>query len=208
LGRADQQVKIRGFRIEPGEIESALLRMEGVAQAAVIAREDQPGETQLVGYVVLKAGAVADPAGLRSGLAGSLPDYMVPAAIVVLDALPLTLNGKLDGRALPAPEFRSAGTGRKPRTPQEEILCALFAEVLGLESLSIDDNFFDYGGHSLLATRLTSRIRTTLGVELPVRMLFECPTVLHLSNRLALYEAVRGEQPVEKKLDYEVGIVE
>ena len=200
LGRADQQVKIRGFRIEPGEIEAVLLSHPAVAQATVIAREDRPGDKRLVGYVVPASGQSTDPASLRAHLGQSLPDYMVPAAIVLLNALPLTPNGKLDRKALPAPDLTaSTNAWRAPRTPQEEILCALFAEILGLARVGIEDNFFELGGHSLLATRLISRIRGMLGVELPIRSLFETPTVAGLTQQFASAQAARPAlQPLER----------
>jgi len=184
LGRADSQVKLRGFRIEPGEIEAVLAGHASVAQAAVLAREDRPGQKRLVGYVVPASGAGAQAGELRAYLGERLPDYMVPSAIVVLDELPLTPNGKLDRKALPAPDVDPIGLRRGPRTPQEELLCGLFCEVLGLERVGIDDNFFELGGHSLLATRLISRIRGVLDVEIAIRSLFEAPTVEALAKRL------------------------
>ncbi|KPI15380.1 amino acid adenylation domain protein [Actinobacteria bacterium OK074] len=190
-GRADDQVKLRGFRIEPGEVEAALAACPGVAQAAVVAREDRPGDKRLVGYVVPAAGAGLEPRELADRLRRDLPAFMVPAALTALDALPLTANGKVDRAALPAPDYGDGdnGTGRGPRTPQEQILCDLFAEVLGHERVGIDDGFFDLGGHSLLAARLVSRVRDTLGVDLALRTLFQTPTVAGLAARLALRDA-------------------
>ncbi|UJB40280.1 amino acid adenylation domain-containing protein [Streptomyces sp. A1-5] len=191
LSRADDQVKLRGYRIEPGEVEGVLAGLPGVATAYVRVREDLPGDRRLVGYAVPSAGAVLDPAELATGVGQALPAYMVPSAFVVLDALPLTPNGKVDHRALPAPEATGGGEGRGPRTAREEILCGLFAAVLGLDRVGVADNFFEAGGHSLLATRLVSRVRSVLGVEIEVRALFEHPTVAGLAAVLDAADAAR-----------------
>jgi amino acid adenylation domain-containing protein len=191
LGRLDEQVKIRGFRIELGEIEARLAEYAGVREAVVLVREDEPGEKRLVAYVV---GSVETDA-LRGHLRDGLPEYMVPAAFVVLDALPLTANGKLDRKALPAPELASAEeTYVAPRTPVEEVLAGIWAEMLRLERVGVEESFFELGGHSLLATRVISRVREVFGVELPLRALFEGPTVAELAGRVE--EMRRAELPV------------
>ncbi|MFJ2875892.1 amino acid adenylation domain-containing protein [Streptomyces sp. NPDC087298] len=191
LGRADQQVKLRGFRIEPGEIETVLVGRPGVGQATVVVREDRPGDKRLVAYLTAEEGARIEPGDVQRQVSGLLPDYMIPSAFVVLDEIPLTVNGKVDRRALPAPQFGNETTGRAPRTGKEEVLCGLFAEILGLPSVTIDDHFFNLGGHSLLATRLVGRIRTVLGVELSVATLFENPIVATLVEKLDGAEAAR-----------------
>ncbi len=174
-GRIDQQVKIRGFRVEPGEIEGILGGYAGVGSVAVIAREDNPGEKRLVAYVAPRPGHSFSPDILRAHVARSLPDFMVPAAFVVLDALPLTANGKVDRKALPAPDF-TASTAGKPRTPQEEILCALIAEILRVPHVGPQDNFFNRGGDSILSIQLVSRMRRKGWVITP-RDVFERQTV-------------------------------
>jgi amino acid adenylation domain-containing protein len=199
LGRVDDQVKIRGLRIEPGEIAAVLAAQPGVGQAAVVAREDRPGDLQLVGYVVPAPGSRVDPVALRQEAARTLPGYMVPAAVVVMDALPLTVSGKLDRRALPAPDFSARAGGQDPATPQEALLCELFAQVLGVDRVGVEDNFFDLGGHSLLATRLISRVRSVLGVELDIRVVFENPTVQSLAR--SLLAAGRARPPLQRVVD-------
>ncbi|HEV2147714.1 MAG TPA: non-ribosomal peptide synthase/polyketide synthase [Longimicrobiaceae bacterium] len=189
LGRVDEQVKVRGFRIEPGEVEAALERHPEVREAVVVVREDAPGEKRLVGYVVAAEGAEASPTELRAHLKASLPEYMVPGAFVVLERLPLTPSGKVARRALPAPERSSAEDFVAPRTPAEEILAGIWGEVLRVERVGAEDDFFALGGHSLLATRVVSRVRQAFGVELPLRAIFEAPTVAGLAVRIGLLQA-------------------
>ncbi|MFE2059966.1 amino acid adenylation domain-containing protein [Streptomyces sp. NPDC059446] len=196
-GRADSQVKVRGFRVEPDEIAAVLEAHPDVVQAAVIARDGGSAGTQLAAYLVLSeateareaAGTAAGLAAIRAHAARNLPAYMVPAGWQPLDRIPLTPSGKLDRTALPdpapsAPAGSTDGTGRAPRNPREDVLCTLFAEVLGAEQVLIDDDFFALGGHSLLATQLIGRIRTALGVQASIRSLFEAPTVAALAQRL------------------------
>ncbi|MGW1715504.1 amino acid adenylation domain-containing protein [Streptomyces sp. NPDC002156] len=184
-GRADGQVKLRGFRVEPGEIETALAAHPQVAQAVVLVREDRPGDRRLVAYAVPAGPPAPDPEALRDHLAEHLPAYLVPAAVVTLDRLPLTANGKLDRAALPVPSVEAGSGGtRAARTPQEEALCDLFADALGLPTVDPYDSFFALGGHSLLALRLIGRIRDTLSVELSLRELFGAPTPAALAGLL------------------------
>ncbi|OBB87184.1 non-ribosomal peptide synthetase, partial [Mycobacterium colombiense] len=177
LGRADEQVKIRGYRIELGEIQAALASLDGVEHAAVIAREDRPGDKRLVGYVT----GAADPAEVRAQLGERLPSYMVPTAVVVLDALPLTVNGKLDTRALPAPEYQDADRYRAPVSAIEEILAGIYAQVLGVERVGVDDSFFDLGGDSILSMQVVARARAA-GVVCRPRDVFVEQTVAKLAR--------------------------
>ncbi|HYW07435.1 MAG TPA: amino acid adenylation domain-containing protein, partial [Longimicrobium sp.] len=178
LGRVDEQVKIRGFRVEPGEIESTIRARDGVSDALVVAREDTPGHARLVAYVVPREGSAPDVDALRAGLERTLPGFMVPSAFVFLDALPLTPNGKVDRRALPAPaDDGAADAYLAPSTPTEEVMAGFWSDVLGVGRVGRGDHFFHRGGHSLLATQLVSRIREALGVELPLRAVFESPVL-------------------------------
>jgi amino acid adenylation domain-containing protein len=193
LGRLDHQVKVRGFRIELGEIETALLARPGVRDAVVVAREDIPGDRRLVAYVVGEATAPE----LKRALGERLPEYMVPSSFVFLESLPQTPNGKVDRKALPAPERREEGYAA-PRTPVEELLAGIWSEVLGLERVGREDHFFERGGHSLLAVQVVSRVREVFGVELPVRRLFEAPTLGALAECIV---AERGSGVVQPPLE-------
>jgi amino acid adenylation domain-containing protein len=196
FGRADHQVKVRGFRIELGEIEVALGAQAGVLESVVVVREDMRGQKQLVAYVVAAEGAGELRSGeLRASLRGLLPDYMVPSSIVMLDELPLTPNGKVDRKRLPAPEREAgecAASFVAPRTVLEETLAGYWTEVLGVERVGLTDNFFDLGGHSLLAVQIVARVRETFQVELPLRKLFEEPTVAGLAETLLQQETEPG----------------
>ena len=192
-GRADEQVKVRGYRIELGEIEAVFAGLDGVDQAVVIAREDRPGDKRLVGYVT----GTAEPAAILAQLAERLPAYMIPAAVVVVDALPLTVNGKLDKRALPAPEYQDGDRYRAPANAIEEILAGIYARVLGLERVGVDDSFFDLGGNSLQAMRVVAAVQESLDAHLAVRQLFDAPTVRGLSQRLGAQNPSVEVVPVE-----------
>jgi amino acid adenylation domain-containing protein len=189
LGRADHQVKLRGLRIELGEIEAALGKHPAVHDVVVIVREDVPGDKRLVAYTVFKTGVAAVPASeLRLFLKETLPDFMLPSAFVALDKLPLTHNIKVDRRALPAPDASTRHGASDayvaPRTPHELIVASIWTQVLGVQTIGLHDNFFELGGHSLLATQVMSRLRESFKVELPLRTLFESPTVSELARRV------------------------
>jgi nonribosomal peptide synthetase DhbF len=202
-GRVDDQVKIRGFRVEPGEVEAVAAGHPLVAQVVVVVREDVPGDRRLVAYVVAAGGADGAPGGLaavvRGYLAERLPEYMVPV-VVVVEGLPLTMNGKVDRAALPVPDL-GAGAGSLVRlSAREEILCGVFAGVLGVEAVGAEDSFFDLGGHSLLAMRLVSQVRAVLGAELSIQDLLEEPTPAGLAGRLGRPDGATRQDPLRTLL--------
>jgi acyl carrier protein len=187
LGRMDNQVKLRGFRIELGEIESLLNQYPGIRQAVANVREDQPGDHRLVVYLVADSGNDIDPSEIREYLKAFLPAYMLPSTYVFMEAFPTTSSGKVDRRALPIPDIVHQPSGASqgaPQTPLEQVLAGIFSQVLGVTSISVHDNFFDMGGHSLLAIRLSSQIGETFDLEIPMRTVFESPTVAEMAEQM------------------------
>jgi acyl carrier protein len=196
LGPTDYQVKVRGFRIELGEIETAMRVHPGVFEAVVVTNEKDGLAKSLVGYIVPRQDAAPTAGELRRFLRQRLPEYMVPSSFVCLGSLPLTPNGKIDRAALPPPDQRRSKQGEvdvAPRTPAEQLLAEIWAEVLRLDKVGIRDNFFELGGHSLLATQVVSRVRKRLLVELPLRVLFENATVASLSEHIEAIQSIKGE---------------
>jgi len=193
LGRSDDQVKIRGYRVELGEVEAVLARHDSVKNAIVLARADEGGDKRLVAYVV-GHGAACDPGALRTYLKSQLPDYMVPAAIIAIPRIPLNANGKVDRQALPVPEEAVSAKEENagPRTPTEEVIAAIWQEVLRRHGLGVEEDFFEIGGHSLLATQIASRLREQFRIPIAVRMIFEAPTIAAMARRVD--QARREEQ--------------
>src|SRR5262249_15323588 len=206
VGRVDDQVKIRGHRIEPGEVEAALRENPDIQETAVVAHEDVAGEKRLVGYVVWREGAVTDVREARNYLKRRLPEYMLPSALVALERLPLTPNGKVDRKMLPTPDLGRSEVDddyARARTPIEEILLEIFQEVLNVKRVGIEDSFFALGGHSLLATMLVSRIRASLGVELPLAIIVEAATIAEIAphvEELLRSEKIMKARPVLRPL--------
>jgi acyl carrier protein len=185
LGRKDQQVKVRGFRVELGEIESVMSRHEGVRESVVVAQAAANGSRQLVSYVVGREELGREGLErIQEFLRGKLPEYMVPSAWVEMDALPVTANGKVDRKRLPAPESQPKEAAMRPRTEAERLMAEIWMKVLKLEQVGINENFFELGGHSLLATQIISRVRETFEVDLPLRHLFEAPTIVRLTEHI------------------------
>jgi len=189
LGRIDNQVKIRGYRIELGEIEAMLSQHSGIREAVVVAREEKPADNRLLAYVVSAQQGTPTTTELRSYLREKLPEYLVPSAFVFMDSLPLTPNGKVDRRGLPVLQLTHRGDFVAPRTPVEKKIAKIWTEVLGADKVAVDDNFFDLGGHSLSAAQVVSRMRTLFNQEIPLRRLFEAPTVEGLASTIIWHQA-------------------
>src|SRR5262249_48330502 len=213
VGRADHQVKIRGCRIEPGEVEAALGENPEIQEAAVVAHENIAGEKRLGGYVVWREGAASDVRELRGYFRERLSEYMLPSALVALERLPLTPSGKLDRKMLPAPEGRQEEAPYlAPRTPMEEMLVRVWAEVLRVERIGVHDNFFDLGGHSLIATSMISRVRSEIGIEMPLQSVFEAPTLEAFAGRILVMHLLSEQtnklpDTVQHDDEYEEGII-
>jgi hypothetical protein len=202
LGRTDHQVKIRGYRIEPGEIEHVLTEHPSVRDAVVVPYESRPGDRRLIAYVTPSEEEPLDPAALRESLKKRLPDFMVPAVIVPLETLPLTLHLKVDLKRLPKPEFGSGPLTAEPRTEAEKKVAAIWCDLLGLERIGAEDNFFDIGGHSLLLTRVESRLREAFSRDLTLVDLFRYPDI----RTLARFLEGEGEEKGEKEAEAEVRV--
>ncbi len=198
LGRIDNQVKIRGFRIELGEIEALLASHPQIWETVVIVRDDTTGDKRLVAYIVPQSEKTITINEIRQFLKAKLPSYMVPNAFVILDALPLTANGKIDRRALPPSESSSEPSEKyvAPRNPIEDILVNVWSEILKVEKVGINDNFFELGGHSLLATKLVAQIRDRLKIELPLRQLFNTATLAELAQGIEQLKQQTPDSPV------------
>jgi acyl carrier protein len=198
LGRADSQIKLRGFRIELGEIEAALARHPAVKECAVMVREDTPGDKMLAAYLIPNPGEAPDTTELRSHLKKDLPDYMVPSAFVPMDRFPLTPNGKIDRKALPAPSDRPVTEDQEfvgPRDETEQLLAGIWTEAFHLKQVGMYDNFFDLGGHSLLAVRIIKEIETHTGIRMPLTTLLEAPTIADLAEILGMVMLDLQDQP-------------
>jgi len=214
VGRIDSQVKIRGNRIELSEIEVALSQVPGVSEATVIVREDTPGDARLVGYVVREAGGETNSADVREQLRRRLPDYMVPAALVTLERMPLSPNGKIDRRALPAPDIgsqvRESTAYVEPQTELEKTIVQCWRELLNVERIGLNDDFFDLGGHSLLAAQFLSRLRDRVGIEVSLKTFFEASTVSGVAKSVTATRwvtAVMNEQGEDAGMILEEGVL-
>jgi acyl carrier protein len=211
LGRLDDQVKVRGYRVEPSEIEEVLSEHESVRHCAVVVRAASAGDQRLVAYVVLKPESTCVVGELQAYLRGRLPEYMVPSAVVALEALPLTPSGKVDRHALPVPPSWSSAEAESyvaPRSPVEVVLAGIWRQVLDVEQIGVYDSFFELGGHSLLATQVMSRIRSTFEVELPLRTFFEAPTVAELAETIeSITWAASDFEHHEQVANYEEGVL-
>jgi acyl-CoA synthetase (AMP-forming)/AMP-acid ligase II/acyl carrier protein len=204
MGRLDNQVKLRGFRIELGEIENAIRQYHGIQQVFIMVRDDRPGDKRLVAYIIPASGTILEVDKLRSFLREKIPAHLIPSAFVMIDTFPLTVNGKIDWKALPAPDQGTLGDRElvAPRNTAEQILCQIWMSVLGRDRLSVEDNFFDIGGNSLLAIQVMARIRKEFEIVVPVTKIFEYPSLSDLAlqvNFLVLYQKPASGVPEDTK---------